>query len=195
MGRASTLSLLSILAAFAITGVNVAAQDAPIIYQPDPDSPIGVRNPKGPEELSQFDFVIGDWDVEITFFPPQGEAVTYNARWHNHWIIDGFVVMQEWRGPYATGAEFRAWDAQAKRWSGRNIYAGKEWHQTHADYVDGKMIVYIEDASDKSGSFINRETYFDIEADSFKMKSDRSYDEGESWEKGRYEMVATRRAE
>ncbi|GJL91991.1 hypothetical protein [Hyphococcus sp.] len=169
------------------------AQEAPIRYQPDPDSPIGERNPKGPAELSQFDFVIGDWDVEITYRPPQGDPVTYKAQWHNHWVVDGFVVMQEWRGPYQTGAEMRAWNAKEKRWEGKNIYSGRTWRTTHAEFVGAEMKVYIEDAADQTGPHINRETYFDISGDRFQMKSDKSYDEGETWVRGDYEMVAVRR--
>ena len=37
------------------------AQDEPqIIYQPSPDSPIGVRNPDGAAALAQYDVLIGD---------------------------------------------------------------------------------------------------------------------------------------
>ncbi len=168
-----------------------SAQQPSIVYQPDPDSPIGTRNPKAPAETAQFDFVIGDWDVWITWTPENGEPQSYAAKWHNHWIIDGFAVMQEWRGPYITGAEFRFYDPQKKGWYGHNIYVGNEWKSTTAEYKDGKMMVYIDKAGPK-GDFINRETYFDITADTFKMKSDRSYDGGETWETGAYSMTATR---
>jgi len=94
-----------LLTMFVIQSGGAIAEDAPIRYQPSPDSPIGERNTNAPEEVAQFEFLIGDWDVEITWHPPQGEPNTYKARWHNHWINDGFDVMQEWRGPYITGTE------------------------------------------------------------------------------------------
>lgn len=182
MGAISALTL----------GGEAVAQEKPIIYQPTPDSPIGKRNVKGPAALAEFDFVIGDWDVVITWTPPNAEPLTYKAKWHNHWIVDGLVVMQEWRGPYLTGTEIRSWDRRQKKWTGRNVYVNGIWHETTAEFKDGKMIVIIENAEDRNGPFKNRETYHEITDDSFKMYSDRSYDGGQTWETGRYSMVVTR---
>mgnify|MGYP000394341577 CR=1 FL=1 len=171
-----------------------AAQDRPIIYQPNPDSPIEARNPKAPAETAEFEFVIGDWNAEITWTPPTGDPVTYMAKWHNHWVVDGHVVMQEWRGPFLTGTELRAYDTQKKQWTGQNVYVNGVWRSTTAKFEDGKMKVFIE-SEDKRGPFLNRETYDEIKDNSFKMYSDRSYDEGKTWETGRYSMVVTRAKE
>lgn len=166
----------------------------PIKFQPEIDSPIAERNPNAPAALGQFDFVIGDWDATITWQAQGGEPLTYNARWHNHWVIDGQVVMQEWRGPFITGAELRAFNAATGTWSGQNIYPGspEPWHKTTAEFKDGAMVVTIHDVKDQRGTFLNRETYFDISENSFRMKSERSYDDGETWEKGSYEMICQR---
>jgi len=183
-----------VLVFLVLFATNAVAQDAPVIrYQPDPDTPIGTRNPGAPEQSAQFDFVIGDWDVVITWTGPDGETNTYNAKWHNSWIVDGFVVMQEWRGPYASGSEMRQYYAEEGQWMGFNIYAG--WgtpKPTTASFIDGEMLVVIEGASDDRGAFLNRETYSNIEADRWRMHSNRSYDNGETWERGAYEMIATR---
>ena len=175
-----------------LVSANVIAEEAAILYQPNPDSPIGVRNPKADPALDEYAFLIGDWDATITWQPPGGKAVTYDAKWHNHWIIDGYAVMQEWRGPYLTGTEIRYYDPKTKQWIGRNLYVNGEWKEVTAQWKDGKMVVTILDAKDASGSFLNRETYFDIEENHFKMKSDRSYDEGTSWVDGRYHMDVVR---
>ncbi len=178
---------------------SVQAQQAPppIIYQPDPDSPTGERNSKAASQLSEFDFVIGDWDAEITWQAAGRPPLTDTAHWHNHWVVNGQVVMQEWRGPYITGAELRAYDPNLGKWTGRNVYPGgpEPWHNTTAEFVDGKMVVIIEGVKDERGAYLNRETYYEIAADSFKMKSDRSYDGGKTWEKGAYQMTCTRRAD
>lgn len=166
----------------------------PIKFQPEIDSPIAERNPNAPAALGQFDFVIGDWDATITWQAQGGEPLTYNAKWHNHWVIDGQVVMQEWRGPFITGAELRAFNAEAGTWSGQNIYPGspEPWHKTTAEFKDNKMVVTIHDVKDQRGTFLNRETYFDISPDSFQMKSERSYDDGATWEEGAYRMICRR---
>lgn len=172
--------------------VSGEAQDAPIIYQPNPDSPIGERNTKAPAATAEFEFVIGDWDVEITWMQGNGQPLNYKAKWHNHWVVDGHVVMQEWRGPYLTGTELRAWDTQQKKWIGQNVYVNGIWRRTTAELKDGEMHVIIEGNSDQRGPFLNRETYTDIKKDSFRMYSERSYDAGKTWEAGRYSMTVTR---
>ena len=169
-------------------------QTPPIKYQPEVDSPLGERNESAPEQLSQFDFVIGDWDATITWKPQGGDPFTYNAKWHNHWVIDGQVVMQEWRGPFLTGAELRSFNAESGTWVGQNIYPGNAdpWHNTTAEFKDGRMIVQIFGNSDQRGPYINRETYFEIAEDSYRMKSEKSYDDGKTWEEGSYHMICRR---
>lgn len=120
------------------------------------------------------------------------EPVTYMAKWYNHWIIDGFAIMQEWRGPYITGTEIRNYIPSSNFWTGRNLYVGNDWKKAVAHWQDNKMVVTILDAEDKSGHFLNRETYYDIQADSFEMKSERSYDDGKTWQQGRYFMHVKR---
>ncbi len=164
----------------------------PIIYQPLPDSPILSRNPALIGEGEAFDFLIGDWDVVITWHAEQGEQDVYRAKWHNHWIIDGYAVMQEWRGPEATGAEIRYYDPVSKSWSGRNIYVNGAWRNTVAK-PDGKnLVVTIFGYNEARGDFLNRETYFNIAKDSFEMKSDISLDNGKTWKRGDYDMIVTR---
>ena len=182
----------ALLTMLAIAAATAFADHPPIRYQPVQDSPIGERNPKAPEEVAQFEFLIGDWNVEITWFPPQGEPTTYQAKWHNHWINDGFDVMQEWRGPYITGTEFRHYDPALGHWVGKNLYVGGNWVNTTARMDGDNMVVTIEASNARDGEFLNRETYFEISDDQWRMKSDRSYDDGDTWEKGRYEMIATR---
>jgi hypothetical protein len=153
-------------------------------------------NETAPPETAQYAFLIGDWDVDVLYRSPNGQEVEYAARWHNTWIVDGHVVMQEWRGPYATGAELRVYNPATQMWEGRNVYAGRQnWTSSTARFEDGRMIVETESAANLPRAFINREVYHDIMADSFKMYAERSYDGGETWERtaGTYEMVCTRR--
>jgi len=186
-----TISILMFSFIF-LQGQDCYANQAPILYNPNPDSPIGEKNPNAAEELNQFAFLIGDWDVDITWLPEGKDPVKYQAKWHNRWIIDGFAVMQEWRGPYLTGTEIRYYNPKTKNWTGRNLYVNGEWKQTIAQQQGDKMIVTILDAKDNKGSFLNRETYFNITKDSHEMKSDRSYDNGKTWIQGKYYMTVKR---
>lgn len=184
---------LAVMACFQVA----MAQDAPtIIYQPDPDSPIGMRNENGPPELAQYDFLIGDWEVEITWYLPGQEPSKAKAKWHNHWVVNGNVVMLEWRGPQFTGAEIRQWHPRQKKWVGVNVYPdfGSGLNEVTAEFIDDKMYVTIPTVG-PNGPFISRETYYDIEPDSYKMKSEHSFDDGETWERGLYEMTVWRTTE
>jgi len=168
------------------------AQRLPIRYQPIADSPIGEKNPQAPAQLNEYAFLIGDWDADMVYSPHGQKPMHYWAKWHNHWILDGYAVMQEWRGPFYTGIELRYYNPQSKQWTGRNLYIGGDWKQTVSEWQGDKMVVQILDARDQTGHFINRETYFDIEKDRFKMKSDRSYDGGKTWVTGEYHMQVIR---
>ena len=185
----SVFGLLAYLVLFASPAIG---QD--IRYQPDPDTPIGVRNPAAPPQTAEFDFLIGDWDAAITLRTTNGQTLNYIAHWHNVWIVDGFVVMQEWRGPYSSGSEIRQFNAQLGHWEGVNIYAGSGTPQsTTARFENGEMVVTAHKVDDERGPVIGRETYFNITEDSFEMRADQSYDDGETWERGVYEMTVTRR--
>ncbi len=178
-----------------ITAVNINAQtigNDPIIYQPNPDSPILERNPALTGEGEAFDFLMGDWDVIITWHPENSEPDTYRAKWHNHWVVDGRVVMQEWRGPTLTGAEFRFYDIKSKSWTGRNIYADGAWRETKAQSDGDNLVVTIFGRNEARGDFLNRETYSNVTENSFEMKSDISLDDGKTWKKGDYRMIVTR---
>lgn len=190
--------LAAILISFTMCAGQTTAQvirNDPPIYQPVPDSPILSRNSALSGEGKAFDFLIGDWDAVITWEPDNGPKDTYRAQWHNHWIIDGYAVMQEWRGPSMTGAEIRFYDVNTKSWKGQNIYVDGAWRKTKAKSDGDTLVVTIFSEDEKQGKFLNRETYFNITDNSFLMKSDLSFDDGETWKKGNYHMRVTRSVE
>jgi len=169
-----------------------SAQDATNSCPPGTDRPFGERNESAPPGLARYDFLIGDWDADVSFNKIAGGTINFKARWHNTWISNGYVVQQEWRGPYTTGVEFRSYDPREEKWLGQNIYFNKSWKATEIEFDGGKMIVYITQAEDQNGPFLARETYYDITQDSFKIRSDRSDDGGETWQPGAYVIEARR---
>lgn len=181
--------------------IGATAQDAspaatpPIRYQPDPDSPIGTRNPNGPEKLAEYDFLIGDWDVEITFIRPNGQSFVYNAHWHNRWILNGMTVMQEWRGPYATGTEIRSLNLATGEWEGMNFYPTlpNGWRATRSERFDDRMEIYIDRPDGQPEAPLAREVYADITENRMRMYAELSSDDGETWQAGQYHMIMTRR--
>jgi hypothetical protein len=170
----------------------VNAQD--ILYQPDPDSPIGMRNPGASEGTAQYEFLIGDWDVAVTLRREGREPLQYKAKWHNHWIADGYAVMQEWRGPYATGIELRTYDAADDVWQGRNIYfpSPAAWYDNTARLVGSEMVVTTQRVDAAGDESITREIYFDRQASGFRIRTEVSTDGGVTWEAGRYSATCLR---
>lgn len=180
------------LAACILFTAGACAQE--ILYQPDVDSPIGVRNPDAPDGTAQYAFLIGDWDVDVTLIRAGREPLQYRAKWHNHWIADGYAVMQEWRGPYATGIEIRTYDAGGDAWQGRNIYfpSPAAWYDNTARMTGAEMVVTTQRVDAAGEKSITREIYFDRRKSSFRIRTEVSTDGGASWEAGRYSAICRR---
>lgn len=175
----------------ALISTNAFAGSPPIQYRPDPDSPIGNRNPDAPETLQQLEFLIGDWKVDVVLHQPNGD-VSYEARWHNIWIVNGFAIMQEWRDPYSTGAELRVYNSKTGRWEGRNYYSGWDtWTESEGAFSDGEFVIYTKTAG-PDGPKLSRERYFDIQPNSFRMVATHSTDGGKTWSAPAYEMACRR---
>lgn len=173
---------------------SVQAKAEDILYQPNPDSPIGERNSNAPDGTGQYDFLIGDWDIEITLFRSEQEPLTYRAKWHNHWVANGYVVMQEWRGPYSTGIELRNYDPAEDQWHGRNIYQPSPgtWYSNVASFENGEMTVTTTRTDAEGMETITREIYWEISEASFRIRTEQSTDGGVSWQGGKYKLIATR---
>jgi len=87
---------------------------------PYPD--YGTPNPNAPRELSQFAFLIGSWRCESSVKGPDGEFRTYPATWVARYILDGYVIADEFRqlGPAGEvaqiGQNYRCFNADKKTW-------------------------------------------------------------------------------
>lgn len=93
MFNRKAISVLTLMAAAIST--SCFAKASPIQYQPNPDSPIGIRNIGAPPELRQLEFLIVDWKAAVVLHQPNGD-LAYEACWHNSWIVNRFAIMQEW---------------------------------------------------------------------------------------------------
>jgi hypothetical protein len=161
---------------------------------PAADSPILARNPGGPAELAQYEFLAGDWDVTVTMLRPDGEPLVYQAQWHNHWVANGMVMMQEWREPDSHGIELRSFNTLSHKWDGRNLYVPQPgiWYENESEWVKDTMVVTTHRKTPDGTPLINREIYHTIQADRFEIRTEVSTDQGASWKPGGYRLVATR---
>lgn len=183
--------LIALTLAFALCARAAVAQS---VRQAAADSPILARNPAGPAELAQYEFLAGDWDVTVTIPQAGGLPLVYQAKWHNHWVANGYVMMQEWREPDATGIELRSFNPLTRKWDGRNLYVPTPgtWYENEAELVGGTMVVTGRSKAPDGTPMINREIYHAIETDRFEIRTEVSVDGGASWKPGRYSLVATR---
>ena len=82
----------------------------------------GQPNPKAPKELSQFGFLIGAWKCDIKVKGEDGTYDTHKGSWAARYILDGYVIADEFRqtGPNGElvrlGTTYRSYNADQKRW-------------------------------------------------------------------------------
>lgn len=96
---------------------------APALAQSSCD--FGAPNPDAPEEIHQFEFMIGNFRIEARQWT--GEAFSQGylpAEWNGRWGIDGWAVIDEWYGPEIApevprnfGVNVRYFNAETGRWS------------------------------------------------------------------------------
>ncbi len=90
------------------------------------DCAIGTRAADAATELAQFEFLLGDWTIELRrwtdngWSPPRPQP----ARWHGRYALGGYAIYDEWFDVDPTlapdtkrGANLRVYDRDAKRWS------------------------------------------------------------------------------
>jgi len=143
-------------------------------------------------ESKQFDFLIGDWDVDATRFKDDGTPLfKYMAAWNAMYLNGGRMVMDDFRAlgpngqPVSSFVTLRTYSEVTQRWELTGLQAlqpamQSEWHGVSKD---GEMLL---DATGKapSGDLIKtRIRFFNISADAFSWESSMSLDQGKSWKK------------
>lgn len=158
----SSRTVLSLLATLAFAAPAFAAGAGPA--------------PCSAPECRQFDFWIGDWNVENA----KGDAVGTN---HIEKILDGCVLMENWSGARGSnGKSFNLWSV-----------ADSKWHQTWVDnqgsllelsgaFANGRMILEGASAAANGATVRNRITWTPIDADRVEQHWEVSADGGKNWQ-------------
>ena len=148
-----------------------------------PDS----SKPVPPPEASQFDFLIGTWDVVSEPNIPGVPAKVY-GRWTAQKSADGFMVVDEYRisdgsgGTAYLGETYRVYNPKAKRWEYRFVepFSGT-WHEGTAVKEGTEM--HLTQGTPGGGG-MTQIRYYDISRDHFSWVSQRSRDGGKTWTAG-----------
>ena len=157
----------------------------------DQTEDFGQPNPEAPAALSHFAFLIGRWRCEATVRPANGEAQKYEAAWIGRYILDGYVIADEFgmatpEGErIVLGMNFRVYDTVRNAWSIKwlNALTGT-WTDLGAEELggvqfDGQSIVYIFKEPMAAHAY-TRATYTNISTSHFTWRGEKSED-GETW--------------
>ena len=157
-----------------------------------------------PREASQYDFLIGQWEVVVT---PKASGLAQRIHgvpklrgsWKAARALDGWGIEDEMRvadasgNPRAFSHFVRLYDPAQKRWivSAVDVYR-QQVTQSTAQWLGGEMVSQ-HDATDASGKrSTSRVRITAITPTSFHYQQDRSDDGGKTWDEGLLVMDAKR---
>ena len=139
------------IAATILLASGAAAQSEEGLAPPSCD--YGEAHPDAPEELAQFDFLIGDFTISGhawvggQWSPPRPGPV---ARWNGRYILGGMAIQDEWFDPdpgldpdSPRGVNVRMWDAEADEWDMMWVHStGKQVQDLRAKVIDGRLTMW-----------------------------------------------------
>ncbi|RZJ13676.1 MAG: hypothetical protein EOP39_00415 [Rubrivivax sp.] len=159
-----------------------------------------------PAEAAQFDFLVGQWELEVTPKVSGLAAMIHGSprlvgSWKAWRSFDGFGLDDELRVVDASGNPLslnhtqRVYDAKARRWlvSGLDVYRAR-FASSNGQWQGGEMLLEGSGQTNDGKPVLMRTRFFAISGDSFKMRQDRSLDNGANWEEGTLTVVAKRTA-
>jgi len=152
----------------------------------------GKLNPKAPPELSRFAFLVGNWSCKAKLRQADGTWENLKATWDGHFILDGYVIADEYRMTTPTGEllvlgiNLRTYDAKKKNWNIKWLNAlGGTWVDLGTEEfggvkIDEKGITYSM-KEPVASHVLTRATYTNISENHFTWRGERSED-GKTWE-------------
>jgi len=156
-----------------------------------PTAGFGSLSPDAPPETAQFGFLVGAWSCKTRGMDPDGTMQDGpDASWTGYYILDGWAIQDDWVSPGQDGKLFRgtnvrSFNPQIGKWDNRWLPSGSlQWKYFEAEKVGETMVMTGEGTDGTEQSFLDRNTFHEIETDSWKWRKDRSFDGGESWIEG-----------
>lgn len=159
-------------------------------------------NPR-PPEASQFDFLVGEWTVDVTSkassTPPryQGEWYAWKAL-NGLGIVDEYIIHDDSNRVVYSGTTLRAFDTKSSTWTMRYIdqvggVTGR-WSEIVGSKVGAEMQVEQRGPLPNGQISILKIRYFNIQPNHFSWAADLSTDGGTTWLHDYLRIEATRRA-
>ncbi len=148
----------------------------------------------------QFDFLIGDWDVDATRLKPDGSVLhRYRATWTATYLNDGRMVMDDFRAlapdgrPISSYVTLRTYSEASARWEMSGLAAlqpaaAMEWHGV---WTGTEMLVDARGVTPSGKSIRTKIRFSNITRNGFAWESESSDDGGKTWTQTA-SLVATR---
>jgi hypothetical protein len=166
----------------------------------------GTRAVTPPPEASQFDFLVGEWEVTLTPKVSGLAARIHGApklagTWTAVRAFDGWGIQDELRVVDASGnpssltSTMRFYDQAARQWTQHSldVYRGRFAAAT-ATFAEGQMTVTTRGTDQEGRPYVARTRFFAITPASFRVQQDRSMDDGRKWDESVLRMEARRTA-
>jgi hypothetical protein len=146
-----------------------------------------------PREVSQFNFLIGQWDLEVK---PAAVGLAQKIHgvpklvgtWKAWRALDGFGLEDELRvtdrsgNPILLSHAVRYYDSTARTWKSSTIdvYRGV-WTSAIAQMRGAEMITSSRGTDAEGKPYLARGRYEDVKPDSFRFVQENSSDNGKTW--------------
>ena len=194
----AALALACALAAPPASG-QAAVDEAPA---PEPDAALAAflaEHPHGSAEMARLAPLVGDWKIVTRAKQQNGSYVDGTARWRFWYVLDGKVLMDEWRAPKpdgsgeGVGVNLRHHDPSAGHyvalWLDDSL---DDWRPYTARFEGDRFVMRGKSVAPSGAEGDARITFYGIEPDSFRWKLDWSVDGGETWIPEVFLIEATR---
>ena len=153
---------------------------------------------------SVFDWLVGDWTVDVYDYTPDGAKWAGKGEWHFSWVLEGRAIQDVWIVPRLSerneatpkehnryGTSLRIYDPKINAW---RVFWFNPVTQDRTEITARKIgNDVVQQGLDDDGSYI-RWTFADIKPDSFVWLGESSADGGKTWQLGA-KFIAQRIAE
>ena len=123
----------------------------------------------------QFDFWLGEWEVQTPKGTPAGENRVEK-------ILDGCALRESWTAADGShGTSLSSYDGPGGRWTQTFVDDLGMVLVLDGEFRDGKMTLSGRRSASRGSSMLNRITWQKVEGDRIRQRWEQSSDDGRNW--------------
>ena len=123
----------------------------------------------------QFDFWVGEWEVQTPKGTPAGENKVEK-------ILEGCALRETWTAADGShGSSLSSFDSPAGRWTQTFVDDLGMVLVLDGEFKDGKMVLSGRRSSSRGTSMLNRIVWQKLEGDRIRQRWEQSPDDGRNW--------------